>query len=748
VERPPTTPKRPVAAGLSYCARTWSVVRSQVVRSPSSLPPKRSSGFLRPEPSRFVGRGEDLDRLDAPLASSRLVTLVGPGGIGKTRLALRYATTHKGHFGSVWFCDMRDARTHAEMAQVLLRAFGGSRSVLGSADATLLHTLAARPLALVVLDNLEHLLPNAAAVVRRWIAAAPGVRFLATSREPLGLSQEHVVAIGGVAAPDAVELFVDRVRERMTGWAPRDDERSRIAEVARRLAGVPLALELAAARVGAEDTGALLARLSSRPAPAEVALRRAFALLSADERALLRRCSIFRGSFSLAAAAAVTADLAEVSGDVVVRLAERNLLRVERHRPMRFSMCEGIRALAESTLGDAEARDLARAHARFMLERARAVAGDEPAPADAADDWDDLHAALSWAAESERPDVVLHAALALERLALGGGLGEVALAQLDEALRRGAASDLDLLARALLARSSTLYALGRLLEARRDAETALALAEDLSATKRIGEARRASAQAAFQLGELDAVREHLQRALEIERDRGDHLASASVHRHLGSLYNSLGELDQARDAFERSLKLAAASGDGSAEAYALLGLGWNDFERGERDRARAHYERAIVLLRRLKMARSERIAVGYLGLVDFYEGDLARAEERLRQAALASRRAGDLRVEGIFEGVLGGVLAAADRIDESRAALGLADELLAGNAFYRGAVAVYRGLLDLAEARAAAADGAARTALAHVARARWRIEEAHALARRSDDARIAVRILERALARA
>jgi tetratricopeptide (TPR) repeat protein len=218
-----------------------------------------------------------------------------------------------------------------------------------------------------------------------------------------------------------------------------------------------------------------------------------------------------------------------------------------------------------------------------------------------------------------------------------------------------------------------------------------------------------------------------------------------VHCQIGSLHNSLGELDDARVAFERSLKLARGCGDVAAEALAVMGVAWTHFESGDRDGAQADYEDALALLGRLKMTRSERIVIGYLGLLHFEGGRLPHAEEHLRRAALASRRAGDLRVEGIFEGVRGAVLATQDRLAEAREAFDLSEELLARNTFYQRAIGIHRGHLDLAEARLAVVTGNARAADAHVARARWRIEEASALARRSDDARMAIRILERAL---
>jgi tetratricopeptide (TPR) repeat protein len=471
---------------------------------------------------------------------------------------------------------------------------------------------------------------------------------------------------------------------------------------------------------------------------------RAFDLLGAEEREMLAVCSVFRGSFSLHAAEALAGERAQ---KIVIELAAKNLLRVRRYQPMRLSMCEGMRSLASGALTAEASHRANAAHARFFGERARVIADAEPGeePVDALDDWEDLHAAAAFASRSSHPNAVLQIALAVDVIAHDGGLGSGLLALLDDALRRGAASDLGLLARALLVRSGALYALGRLVEARRDAETALLLATEQGDDVRVGAARRAAAHAAFQLGELDAAREHLTSALAVERARGEPGAIAAVHCQIGSLHNSLGELDDARVAFERSLKLARGCGDVAAEALAVMGVAWTHFESGDRDGAQADYEDALALLGRLKMTRSERIVIGYLGLLHFEGGRLPHAEEHLRRAALASRRAGDLRVEGIFEGVRGAVLATQDRLAEAREAFDLSEELLARNTFYQRAIGIHRGHLDLAEARLAVVTGNARAADAHVARARWRIEEASALARRSDDARMAIRILERAL---
>jgi tetratricopeptide (TPR) repeat protein len=609
------------------------------------------------------------------------------------------------------------------------------------------------------------------------MVAAPDVRFVVTSRVALGIGEESIelgalpLPRPGSAGGDAVDLFVDRVRTHRGTYAPEDDELSTIAEIVGHLGGVPLAIELAAARMNDEGTlepmHDLLARISRRSMPpvaiesvTQRAIDRAFALLPEAEREALCQASVFRGSFTLHAASHVVRipGVTRVS-DVVTTLARKSLLQVERHDPLRFSMSESIRSYAADTLAQSlDASAVAWRHAQLYFERAAEIAGLGPhagssPPADAADDRDDLQAAMALGASAGHSQIVLRIALALDAISLGSGLGGAELAHLDDALRAGAAHELGLLGRALGVRAAALYSLGRLDEARRDAEMALRLATELSDRRQMGAMSRTAGEASFQLGEFPRAIEHLDRALEIARERDDASAVSGVHYLLGSLHQSAGDKERARLEFESSLAIALRAGDGASEARAQMGLAWEQLDRGDHAAARQRYERALDLAQPLGMARTERIVTGYLGVLHFDAGELDLAEVHLRRAAFESKRAGDFRVEGIFEGIRGGVLATLDRLAESRRSFALADELLAGNAFYASAIAVHRGHLDLAEARLASKRADLGAVLSHVAAARRRIADARAegaggdsIVSRSDDARLAVRILERAVA--
>jgi tetratricopeptide (TPR) repeat protein len=381
-----------------------------------------------------------------------------------------------------------------------------------------------------------------------------------------------------------------------------------------------------------------------------------------------------------------------------------------------------------------------------------------PLPGEAFRERDNLSAAMHFGIEARRYDLVLRTAIALDAASMGSGLSRGELAKLDLALRTAATHDVVLIERALGVRAAALLATGSLVEAKSDASRALSLATRRSDRRQMGAMHAAVAQACFQLGELGHALDHLGQALALERETSHQPAVASVLQQLGAVHQSLGQSEQARVHHESALALAVEIVDAPAEARASIGLGSYYLEQGDLARAESYYERGRALAASLRMQRSERIVVGYLGVLKLDAGAFSEAEELLRDAMTASREAGDLRVAGVFEGVRGAALAACDRVLEARSSFELADRLLAHNRFFAAVIALYHGHLDLAEARAAFERGAVATAGAYVAEARRRIEDARQahdvgeggapaqpLVKRSDDARIAVRILKRAI---
>jgi len=320
--------------------------------SPAPVPaaaPATSAGNLRARLSRFVGRDAELTQLRATVRSSRLVTLTGPGGAGKTRLAVEAAAVlGDDHRDGAWLVELAGVTGPDGVAAAAAAALGAGAAAVpgaqpaGSTTDLIVRYLAGRSL-VVVLDNCEHVIGEAAALADTLTGAVPGLRLIATSREPLGVPGEVLVPVGGLAPPAAVELFVDRARAVRPGFGPDGPAGAVIEDICRRLDGLPLAVELAAARLRALPLATLAERLNDRfrllshgartALPRQQTLRAvvdwSYDLLFSDERRLLRRLATFTGGCELTAAEAVCADEQVPAGeilDVLSRLVDKSLV--------------------------------------------------------------------------------------------------------------------------------------------------------------------------------------------------------------------------------------------------------------------------------------------------------------------------------------------------------------------------------------------------------------------------------------
>ena len=310
-----------------------------------------SAGNLRARLSRFVGRAAELGQLREAVRSSRLVTLTGPGGAGKTRLAVEVAAALRAeHRDGAWLIELAGVVEPDGVAPAAAAALGAGAAALpgaqpaGSATDLIVRYLAGRSL-VVVLDNCEHVIGEAAALADTLAGAVPGLRLIATSREPLGVPGEVLVPVGGLAPLAAVELFVDRARAVRPGFLPNGPGPGGdvIEDICRRLDGLPLAVELAAARLRALPLATLAERLDDRfrllshgartALPRQQTLRAvvdwSYDLLFSDERRLFSRLAAFTGGCGLTAAEAVCADEqvpADEILDVLSRLVDKSLV--------------------------------------------------------------------------------------------------------------------------------------------------------------------------------------------------------------------------------------------------------------------------------------------------------------------------------------------------------------------------------------------------------------------------------------
>jgi len=339
-------------------AQDPSLAPASAPASPAPVPaaaPPTSAGNLRARLSRFVGRDAELTQLREAVRSSRLVTLTGPGGAGKTRLAVEAAAAlGEQHRDGAWLVELAgvagaDGADGADgVAAAAAAALGAGAAAVpgaqpaGSTTDLLVRYLAGRSL-VVILDNCEHVVGESAALADTLARAVPGLRLIATSREPLGVPGEVLVPVGGLAPTAAVELFVDRARAVRPGFGPDGPAGAVIEDICRRLDGLPLAVELAAARLRALPLATLAERLEDRfrllshgartALPRQQTLRAvvdwSYDLLFSDERRLFSRLATFTGGCGLTAAEAVCADDQVPAGDildVLSRLVDKSLV--------------------------------------------------------------------------------------------------------------------------------------------------------------------------------------------------------------------------------------------------------------------------------------------------------------------------------------------------------------------------------------------------------------------------------------
>jgi predicted ATPase/class 3 adenylate cyclase len=412
-------------------ARDFPPIRTASERA-SNLPLQVSS---------FVGRRDELGRIEAALDGSRVVTLTGPGGVGKTRLALQVAEESAPHFeDGVWLCELASVQDSslvddAVAAVFSVRAPGGQSARQAVAD-----YLRSRHV-LVVLDNCEHVLAEAASLAHELARACEHLVILATSREGLGIEGERLLPVAPLSVPgeqedvtaitnaDAVRLFADRAAYVKPGFAVTKENAESVAEVVRRLDGVALAIELAAARAQAMTPAELARRLErsfavlgggrrsavDRHQTLRATIDWSFELLSEPEQHLLCRLSVFTGDASLAAVEAVCGgsgiDPDEVL-DLLARLVSRSLVVPVEHGPTtRYGLLETIRQYGEQRLREAGEEQRWRArHADYYAEYLHRVRDPDPDDdrfwgARITIEQDNLLQAWSWAARAGNIDI-------------------------------------------------------------------------------------------------------------------------------------------------------------------------------------------------------------------------------------------------------------------------------------------------------------------------------------------------------
>jgi predicted ATPase/class 3 adenylate cyclase len=602
---------------------------------PAEFPPIRTLDppTNLPQPSAtLVGRSRELAELEALVSETRLVTLTGPGGVGKTRLAVEVARGALQRFrDGVFFVALAPLAGPELVAATITRTL----ELQAGDDETLAGRLAATD-ALLVLDNFEHVLPSAS-LVAALVTETAGIRVLATSRsplrvygereyelEPLSLPDDAAPALEAVAASEAATLFAERASAVTPSFTVTAENADAVAEIVRRLDGLPLAIELAAAGVKVLSPAALLQRLGHRldavarplhglPArhqTLDAAIRWSHDLLEEGPRRAFARFAAFAGGAELEEAEAVCAPGADVPA-LLVALVESSLVkRTERAGEPRLLMLRTIREFALERLAESgEQADAFARHARAFLALARRA---EPHLTGAQ--------ARPWL---DRLDAEHHNLAAAVRRSVEAGDAATALALVASLWRYWQRR-------------------GHLAEGRELALLALGLEAGAPAADR-SRALEAAGGLAYWQGDFEAARAHYERALTLERANGEDAAVANALWNLSFTYSVTGaDPETARRLVEESLALYRRAGDRAGTARALFALGNVWYFQGRLEPAREAYAESLALERGL----ADEFALGWalymLALAEQGLGGGTEAARLYREAFEVFSAAGDV----------------------------------------------------------------------------------------------------------
>jgi predicted ATPase/DNA-binding CsgD family transcriptional regulator len=628
-----------------------------------------------PEPlTSLVGRARELADVSEALRRTRLVTLTGPGGVGKTRVALELARGQAGRRADgAWLVDLAPGAEAAEVAVETARVLG-VRSARGTSTIDALRRYLTNRDVLLVLDNCEHVVEDSARVADALLTSCGGVRILATSREPLGVNGETIWRLEPLASEDAYRLFVERARQRQPEFMPGGHTDATIAELCARLDHLPLAIELAAARVSlmspAEVLSSLERRLGAlggggRLAPPHHRTVRATVewshqLLEPTEQHALQSLAVFAGGFDAQAAGAVGPDL---SLDLLARLVDKSLVAVSESARgrTRYRLLESVREYAHELLEEAGALEAARRrhfrHFEALADVARQewlTTGKQRFVNELDDDYENVRAALEWAAASDP----------CAGMRLLGGARDLFF--------RFGQSDGRRLAELLLERCEvrdryrveTQIAAGQLATMLTDFDAAREVLEEarqlsVELGERVLEAWTRFFQGLSETlnGALEPGREHLQASRALHEELGVGMGRARAISVLAMSYVMTGEPAQSKELIDEALSFYVAEDDQWGQGAAHMWLGMiADSTSQDPAIATSHYQKAVEFL--LPSRDATLLPVALIGQA----GVMARREPanalKVAAAALAIRA----RVGGEFPPFYG------DRLERVRAA--------------------------------------------------------------------------------
>jgi predicted ATPase/class 3 adenylate cyclase len=629
------------------------------------FPPLRSLDLLYTnlpvQLTSFVGREEDVKIVTEVLSDHRVVTLTGVGGVGKTRLALQVAADLLDVFrDGVWLVELAPVGEESRVVETIAAAIGVELPPGKAIESALLDALRSQAV-LVVLDNCEHLLQETNRVVAMLARAAPKLAVLATSREPLGVEGEHTVALRSLDKESAVRLFRERAVAVDSSFVLGDAELGTVEHLCRRLDGMPLAIELAAARVRMFSPAELAVRLDQRfrlltggrgaverHHTLRAAIDWSYDLLSENDRAVFERLSVFAGGCTLDAAQAVCGggDVEDfIILDALASLIDKSLVVSEHSRAeTRYGQLETIRQYAEEHLmvtGEADAvrERHARYYGAFTREAGRRLWGpDEVEWARRVEaDLDNVRAAVSWAVAAGETDLAMRIASSLVTQAMERPIW--ATASIAEYAWRAPGADQHTLRSMVMGEAS--WAAVR----RGEWQSAQALVDGALEAQRAGARFSASVWSYAMVhhsawGDQEWARSLAMEALERAEAAGDVPGTIAL-RAAYAIGLMADQSTHARDQSERTLADARALGQPALIAMGLLAVGSTDLMEGYYERGLSRLRESVELSSEIGSSWQTIAGVASLAAGEAIYGDRVKAVELMRSILVSARDSGD-----------------------------------------------------------------------------------------------------------
>lgn len=633
----------------------------------------------------FVGRKVEMEELSNLLSDTRLLTLTGAGGSGKTRIALQVAAEHVEHYpDGAWLIELAALNDSSLFWHTIASVLGLREEQGRPLRDTVSEYLRSKTM-LLILDNCEHLIDVCAQCADLILRVSPHVRIMATSREPLGIPGEVVWRIPALSMPnprqlpsgeelvpsllryEAVSLFVERAIAAQPSFQLTPANAQAVAEICYRLDGIPLAIELAAARVNVLTPEQISTRLADRfrlltggsrtALPRQQTLRAAiewsYELLAPEERTLFNRLAAFSGGFNLESAEIICSGEGvedwEVL-DIITRLVNKSLLTTESEQDqLRYRLLETLRSYGgEQLTKSGEVDNIRQRHLEHFHEFVRQAASVLMGPeqpvwlAKIETEYDNLRSALDWAMDHD-PVTGLKLANALGRFWEIRGLFSEGREWLERSLSLASVLPADLRAEALVAAGRFAWYQGDYEWARTLLTGGLALHREAGDLHGTASALNNLGIIAYAQGDYEEASTLYEECLTIWRELQDDMGIARALGNLGLIASEQGESERALNFYAECLTLFRKKGDRSGIARALHNLGMAATAQGDYESAKKYYEESLEIKRELGDRFGIAITLGNLGNLVMHTGDMETAHALHKESLHIRRELGDKR---------------------------------------------------------------------------------------------------------